>query len=88
MGSLHINLRVAAAVETSTLLVLVLNLATMHLSVIASALGPIHGAAYVSVIVCAALLRRGRGVIGLAVIPGVGGLLATRALNRRETADA
>ena len=37
---------VVAAVEALTLLVLVLNLVTVHLPGVAAALGPVHGSAY------------------------------------------
>jgi hypothetical protein len=73
-------LRVAARVELLSLLLLLANLATVHVDQVATLLGPVHGCAYLVVIGAAwQATRRGRPRL-LAVVPGVGGLLAERVL--------
>jgi hypothetical protein len=81
-------LRIAAALEAVTLVVLLLNLATVHVPGVASLLGPVHGAAYLTAIV-AVLLHEGAPSVARwwAVVPGVGGLLAVRRL-RSDRRDA
>jgi hypothetical protein len=71
-------LRLAAAIEFGSLLLLLLNLATVHWQVVASLLGPLHGGAYLVVI--GATLRESRDARTrlLAIIPGLGGVLTTR----------
>ena len=72
-------LRLAAAVEFGSLLVLLANLATAHLPVITSLGGPVHGCAYLFVVV--ATLRHPtatRATKAMALIPGIGGLLVLR----------
>ena len=71
--------RVMAAVEFLSLLALLVNLATAHLPVISSLCGPIHGCAYLFVVV--ATLRTptvSTTTKGVAWLPGVGGLLVLR----------
>ena len=71
-------LRVAARVELVSLLVLLANLATVHARAVATLIGPLHGCAYLLVIGSTlAATRRGRPRL-LALVPGVGGLLAER----------
>ena len=73
-------LRTAAGVEFFSLLVLLGNLATVHVPWVATLLGPLHGCAYLLVIgATVAATGRVRARL-LAVVPGVGGLLALRAL--------
>jgi hypothetical protein len=72
-------LRVAARVEFLSLLLLLANLATVHADAIASLFGPLHGTAY---LVTIALTWR-TAARWIAVIPGVGGLLAVRRLALR-----
>ncbi|WP_433382172.1 DUF3817 domain-containing protein [Actinoplanes sp. CA-142083] len=73
-------LRIAARVELISLLLLLANLATVHLGPVATLVGPLHGCAYLSVIgATLAATRRGRPRL-LALLPGVGGLLAERTL--------
>lgn len=77
-------LRIAARVEAASLLLLLANLATVHLPPVAQLLGPVHGCAYLLVIgATVQATKRGRTRL-LAVIPGVGGLLAERDLARIE----
>ncbi|WP_306207008.1 DUF3817 domain-containing protein [Actinoplanes sp. RD1] len=80
-------LRSAAAVELASLVLLLLNLATVHWPVVATLLGPVHGCAYLVVI--GATVRESRSVSTrlLAVIPGVGGWLVVRRTGKRHTAD-
>lgn len=67
-------LRIAAAAEAGTLVVLLANLATVHVDAVSSLFGPLHGTAY---LVTIALTWR-TAARWVAVIPGVGGLLALR----------
>jgi hypothetical protein len=69
-------LRVAALVETTSLLVLVVNLATVHADYVTSAVGPLHGFAWLATISTALLLPLSRAARLWAVVPGIGGLLA------------
>ena len=74
-------LRVVAAVELGTLALLLMNLFTIHASEASRVLGPVHGLAYVGTIVCTALIANGRHTPWLlALIPGVGGILAARVI--------
>lgn len=71
--------RAVAAVEFVSLLVLLANLATLHLPAITSLGGPTHGCAYLFVVV--ATLRNPtatRTAKVMAWLPGVGGLLVAR----------
>ena len=70
---------VAAAVEFLSLLVLLVNLATVHLPAITSLGGPTHGCAYLFVVV--ATLRNPAASTAtkvMAWVPGIGGLLVAR----------
>jgi hypothetical protein len=71
--------RIAAAVEFVTLLVLLANLATVHLPAISSLGGPTHGCAYLFVVV--ATLRDPSATTAMKImawLPGIGGLLVVR----------
>ncbi|OAA21880.1 hypothetical protein UG55_105358 [Frankia sp. EI5c] len=73
-------LRAVGWAECLTLLVLVGNLLTVHASAISHVLGPLHGLAYTAAVLTSALVADGRHRLWLlALIPGVGGLLASRA---------
>ncbi|MEU6427681.1 hypothetical protein ABZ860_17475 [Microbispora sp. NPDC046973] len=91
MSRPHSALRVAAAVELGSLAVLLANLATVHLPPVSSLVGPLHGCAYLVVVVAAARDAEcdltGKA---LAWLPGIGGLLVLRRLARtpRERAAA
>ncbi|MEU9418967.1 DUF3817 domain-containing protein [Streptomyces sp. NPDC048272] len=77
--------RVAAGVELGTLVVMVANLATVHLPAISSLVGPLHGCAYLFTVVAVARdPGRTRGTTGLALLPGIGGVLALRGLTRSD----
>lgn len=73
-------LRIAAAVEALSLLVLLTNLATVHVDAVASLMGPVHGCAYLFVVIAAYRLP-GRTRAGRlrSLVPGIGGLLVLRA---------
>ncbi|MGK5682646.1 DUF3817 domain-containing protein [Actinoplanes sp. URMC 104] len=73
-------LRVAAGIELISLLVLLGNLATVHAAWVATLLGPLHGCAYLVVVGATLAATRRAGPRLLAVVPGVGGLLALRRL--------
>ncbi|WP_405401347.1 DUF3817 domain-containing protein [Streptomyces sp. NBC_01104] len=80
------TLRFAAAVEASSLALLLLNLFTVHTGMITSLGGLLHGTAYLTVIVTVflALAPTPPGAKGCAFLPGIGGLLALRLLGRRS----
>jgi hypothetical protein len=73
-------LRVAARVEFVSLLLLLANLATVHLPAVAALLGPIHGCAYLFVIGATLRTTTEIRIRLLALVPGIGGLLAERQL--------
>jgi hypothetical protein len=73
-------LRIAAAAELATLVVLLTNLATVHWPQVSSAAGPIHGCAYLFVIILTVRQSRATRSWATAVVPGIGGLLVLRQL--------
>jgi uncharacterized protein DUF3817 len=73
-------LRIAAVVELASLVVLLVNLATVHVAGVAAAVGPVHGAAYVVVVASVLLLPVPVRVRLVALVPGLGGVLALRAV--------
>jgi hypothetical protein len=77
-------LRIAAAAEAVSLAVLLVNLATVHTPAISSLAGPLHGTAYLAVIALTLMEPAVPGARLLAVVPGIGGLLALRRLGARE----
>jgi hypothetical protein len=80
-------LAISSLVETVSLIVLLVNLATAHVPQVASATGPVHGFAYLATIATAFLLPLGTRTRLLTLIPAIGGLLAlSRA--RRPPSDA
>ncbi|MFF0223640.1 DUF3817 domain-containing protein [Streptomyces sp. NPDC004629] len=59
------------------------NIATAHLEPVSSLMGPTHGCAYLFVVIAAWRLRQATTTAkAVAVIPGIGGLLALRLLDR------
>ncbi|WP_067168954.1 DUF3817 domain-containing protein [Microtetraspora niveoalba] len=78
-------LRIASAAEVITLVLMLANIATAHVPEISSLLGPAHGCAYLIVVV--GTIRHagadGRAKL-LAILPGVGGLLALRRIAHRH----
>ncbi|MFB7787237.1 DUF3817 domain-containing protein [Streptomyces vinaceus] len=74
-------LRLGAPVELLSLSVLLANVTFLHQEAVASAIGPLHGCAYLIALVAAAReAGPDRTVTLLAVIPGIGGTLALRRL--------
>lgn len=73
-------LRLAAAAEIVTLVVLLANLVTVHQPAVSSAIGPVHGCAYLFVVILTVRLSRATRTRAAALIPGVGGLLVLRQL--------
>ncbi|WP_042396751.1 hypothetical protein [Streptacidiphilus carbonis] len=81
-------LRIAAQVELVSLAVLLANLATVHLQTAAALMGPTHGCAYLFVTVSTWRLKQATTTTkAVAVIPGIGGLLALRRLGRSGSAQ-
>ncbi|MDT0348335.1 DUF3817 domain-containing protein [Pseudonocardia charpentierae] len=80
-------LAVVSLVETVSLVLLLANLATVHVPQVASVLGPVHGFAYLATIATAFLLPVDTWTRLLTLVPAIGGLLAlSRA--RRSPSDA
>ncbi|TDC22913.1 hypothetical protein E1265_14370 [Streptomyces sp. 8K308] len=77
-------LRPAAAVEAASLVLLLLNLATVHAAAVSSLAGPLHGTAYLMTIAVTWHATTSPAARWRAVIPGVGGLLALRRIERAE----
>ncbi|MGW8552347.1 DUF3817 domain-containing protein [Streptomyces tubercidicus] len=78
------SLRLAAHGELVSLLVMPANLATAHLKPLSSLLGPLHGCAYLFVVIA---VWRLKGIDttarAIAVIPGIGGLLTLHRIGRQ-----
>ncbi|MGW5682984.1 hypothetical protein [Nonomuraea sp. NPDC003754] len=75
-------LRIAAGLETASLVILIVNLLTVHAKTITTFVGPVHGMCYVAVIGAVSLVpRASSGARRLACVPAVGGLLALRRLH-------
>ncbi|NUW33098.1 hypothetical protein HTZ77_16895 [Nonomuraea sp. SMC257] len=83
-------LRVAAAVEMLSLVMLLGNLFTVHTRAITTFGGPAHGMAYLVVIAAVSMApaAAGSGARWRAFVPGVGGMLALRRLRRADSAGA
>lgn len=75
-------LRIAAGAEAVSLLILLVNVATVHTSAVSSLGGPVHGMAYLVAIAATFLIPAPPAARWLAVIPGVGGMLAVRRISR------
>lgn len=75
------SLRAAALVELVSLVVLLVNLSTVHLEPVAAVMGPAHGCAYLVVVVAAWRSASATAMVRiLALLPGVGGLVVLRLL--------
>ncbi|MDG4864285.1 hypothetical protein P8605_39700 [Streptomyces sp. T-3] len=86
--SVQRTLRIAAHAEAVSLVALFTNLFTAHTQVISSLGGPVHGTAYLVVIATTWMIPAGATSRArwLALIPGIGGLLALRRINQlRDT---
>ncbi|MEC4572860.1 hypothetical protein [Streptomyces virginiae] len=75
-------LRIASQVEAASLALLLVNLLTVHTEAVASLGGPVHGTAYLIVILTVRRASPEPAARSRAWIPGVGGLLALRQLRR------
>ena len=75
-------LRVAAAVEALSLLLLIVNLATAHLPAVTSVIGPLHGGAWLATIAVAFLIPIPLVPRWTSLLPGIGGLLALHLTTR------
>ncbi|MGW0533508.1 DUF3817 domain-containing protein [Streptomyces sp. NPDC003032] len=88
------TLRVAAAAEAASLVLLLVNLFTVHAPALSALLGPLHGTAYLVVIattwtvasVASVPSAVSPGARWRALVPGVGGLLALRRVEGRAPA--
>ncbi len=81
------HLRIAAHAELISLIVMLANVFTVHLKPISSLMGPTHGCAYLFVVIATWRLRQAPAAAKiLALVPGVGGLLALRQLDRGASA--
>lgn len=80
--------RIAAFAELVTLVVLLANLATVHLKPVTSLIGPTHGCAYL-VIVLATWRNSAAATAAkvVALLPGIGGLLVLRQLASTSSAE-
>ncbi|MFF5987170.1 DUF3817 domain-containing protein [Prauserella flavalba] len=87
MGSPQ-TLRVAAAAEAGSLAVLLLNLVTVHWEPVSSVTGPVHGCAYLFVVVLAFRSDRRAATRIASLVPGIGGLLVLRTVEPRSRRPA
>ncbi|MDA2813444.1 hypothetical protein O4J56_22550 [Nocardiopsis sp. RSe5-2] len=82
-------LRVGAHIEFASLLVMLANLATVHHDAVSSLMGPVHGCAYLFVAVGVwAYGGASPAARLLALVPGIGGLLAVRRIGSPGTASS
>ncbi|MEV4787664.1 DUF3817 domain-containing protein [Streptomyces tuirus] len=80
------HLRVAAHAELMSLIVMLANLFTVHLQPVSSLMGPTHGCAYLFVVIATCRFDQAPAAAKvLAFVPGAGGLLALRQLDRVDT---
>ena len=71
--------KIAGAAEPGTLLLMLINLTTVHAPAVSSTLGALHGFAYIATVVTSVLVSGGERAVGAgALLPGLGGLLASR----------
>ncbi|MFF3013979.1 DUF3817 domain-containing protein [Streptomyces sp. NPDC057939] len=79
-------LRFCAPLELVTLAVLLTNVGALHLEAVASAVGPLHGCAYLIVVLTTAREPDAdRRTVALSAVPGIGGVLALRRLTANRT---
>jgi hypothetical protein len=74
--------------EAASLAVLLANLLTVHRPDLSALLGPVHGCAYLFVILFTALSARDVRLRLLAAVPGIGGLLVLRRMAREPAEPA
>ncbi|WP_430786404.1 DUF3817 domain-containing protein [Actinoplanes sp. G11-F43] len=84
--AVHPVLPIAAWVELLSLVALLSNLATVHLPAITSLGGPVHGCAYLVVVILALRHPQTSTITRLSsLLPGIGGLLVLRRLRLSPT---
>nr|BFD80687.1 hypothetical protein StreXyl84_00880 [Streptomyces sp. Xyl84] len=77
------HLRIAAHAELISLIAMLANVFTVHLKPVSSLTGPTHGCAYLFVVFATWRLPQAPAAVKvLALVPGAGGLLALRRLDR------
>lgn len=82
-------LRTSATIELVSLVVLLANIAIGNASEIAALFGPVHGVAWLfGVLATWRDPQRGTGATLRALVPGIGGLLALRTLQRADARAA
>lgn len=83
------HLPIAAHAELISLIVMLANVFTVHLKPMSSLLGPTHGCAYLWVVIATCRLKQVPAAVKvLALVPGAGGLLALRQLDRGDSVRA
>ncbi|MEW2297998.1 DUF3817 domain-containing protein [Streptomyces sp. NPDC006743] len=83
------HLRIAAHAELISLIAMLANVFTVHLKSVSSLTGPTHGCAYLFVVFATWRLPQATAAAKvLALVPGAGGLLALRRLDRGDPARA
>ncbi|MFB6784420.1 hypothetical protein ACFCX0_45955 [Streptomyces sp. NPDC056352] len=84
------TLRIAAAVEAASLVILLVNVFTIHAKPITSLGGPTHGTAYLVAIAMTWAIPAAAGTSArwLVLIPGIGAMLALRRLGNEPAGDA
>ncbi|WP_093620928.1 DUF3817 domain-containing protein [Actinoplanes philippinensis] len=76
------TMRIAAWVELVSLSTLLINMLTVHVDAITSTCGPVHGCAYLIVVILTLNLRmQPMRTRLLALIPGIGGVLVLRRIS-------
>ncbi|MFF3286412.1 DUF3817 domain-containing protein [Streptomyces sp. NPDC003023] len=82
-------LRIAAHTELVSLVVMLANIATAHLRPVSALMGPVHGCAYLVVVVATWRLQQATASVKtVSLVPGIGGLLALRRLDRADSAHS
>lgn len=83
---------VTAWAETVTLVVLLVNVVTVHAELVTGTVGPLHGGLYLLCSAAVVGMRWVRGwswlVVALGLLPAVGALVALEALRRDRRAEA
>lgn len=78
-------LRIVGTAELVLLVLMLVNIATVHLPEVSRVLGAVHGLAYTATVITAVLVMGGRHRVWLlAVTPGIGGILASRAASPEQ----
>lgn len=82
------TLQIFGTIELTTLVLMLANIVTVHLPEVSRVLGPAHGLAYSATVIASLLMMGGRHRVWLlALVPGIGGLLASRAAPTEQPAE-